>query len=251
MSKQLIYDIPTRLFHWLFVGLFSFAFIVAQTADDESVIFTYHMLAGMMLGFIVLLRILWGFVGSKHARFSSFPLHPRDLANYFLGILSGEKRRWPGHNPASSWAALTMMALALGLAITGYFMSTGSKETFEDVHELLANSFLLIAILHVAGVLLHGLRFQDGLALSMVHGAKPDVFKVEGIRSSRPVIGMIFVAIVSSFAITLIKNFDSQKQSLNFFGTTLQLGENEDHSESRSFENRENSKSTESEEDDD
>lgn len=227
MRNQLIYDIPTRLFHWLFAGLFVAAFLIAKTIDDESPVFSYHMLAGFLLGFTVLLRLIWGFVGTKHSRFASFALHPKDLVTYFTGILSGDKRKWAGHNPASSWAALIMFGLALGLGLTGYLMSSGQKEAFEDIHELMANGFLVVVLMHIAGVVLHTLRHRDGIAMAMVDGAKSDVSPTETISNSRPAVALLFIGLVATFAVHLASNFDSQKQTLNFFGTTLRLGENE------------------------
>lgn len=228
MRNRLIYDIPTRLFHWLFAGLFIAAFLIAKTVDDESPVFSYHMLAGLLLAFTVLLRIVWGFIGSKHSRFASFALHPKDLVTYFTGILSGDKRKWAGHNPASSWATLVMLTLSLGLGITGYLMASGQKETFEDVHELLANGFLVVVLMHIAGIVLHALRHRDGIALTMIDGAKSDSPETETISNSRPAIALLFVGLVATFGIHLAKNFDSKKRDLNFFGTILQLGENED-----------------------
>lgn len=228
MRNRLIYDLPTRLFHWLFAGLFIAAFLITKTVDDESPVFSYHMLAGLILALTVLLRIVWGFVGSKHSRFSSFALHPKELVAYFTGILSGDKRKWAGHNPASSWATLAMIALSLGLGLTGYLMASGQKETFEDVHELLANGFLVVVLMHIAGVVLHALRHRDGVAMTMIDGAKSDIPQTETISNSRPAIALLFVGLVTAFALHLAKNFDSQKQTLNFFGTTLQLGETEE-----------------------
>lgn len=217
-----------RIFHWLFAGLFIGTFLIAKTVDDDSPVFTYHMLAGILLGFTVLLRILWGIIGTKHSRFTSFALHPKDLVAYFAGILSGDKRRWAGHNPASSWAAVAMFGFALGLGLTGYLMASGQKETFEDIHELLANGFLVIVLMHVAGVVLHALRHHDGIAMSVVDGAKMDVPIGETISSSKLGVALLFVGLFAIFAIYLADSFDSQKQTLNFLGTTLQLGENQD-----------------------
>lgn len=231
MRNRLIYDLPTRLFHWLFAGLFVVSFLIAKTVDDDSPVFSYHMLAGLLLTSTVLLRILWGFIGSKHSRFASFALHPKDLMAYFAGLLSGDKRRWAGHNPASSWATLIMFALALGLGGTGYLMARGHKETFEDLHELLANGFLITVLIHIAGVVLHGLRHRDGIALAMLDGSKAGLSQTEAISSSRPAVALVFAGLVVAFAVHLGRNFDPQGQKLNFFGTTLQLGENEGHDE--------------------
>lgn len=228
MINRLIYDIPTRLFHWLFAGLFIAAFLIAKTVDDDSPIFSYHMLAGLLLVFSVLLRIVWGFVGSKHSRFTSFALHPKDLVVYFTSILSGDKRKWTGHNPASSWATLAMLALSLCLGLTGYLMTSGQKETFEDVHELLANGFFVVVLMHIVGVVLHAIRHTNGIAMTMIDGTKSDIPQTETISNSRPAIALLFVSLVITFAFHLAKNYDNQKQILNFFGTIHQLGDNED-----------------------
>lgn len=230
MGRQLVYDLPTRLFHWLFAGLFLTAFIISKTVDDDSFWFNYHSIAGLTLGFLVLLRIVWGVFGTKHARFSGFALNPVDLINYFKGILLGQKEKWAGHNPASSWAAIIMMALALGLAVTGYLMTSGSNaETFEDIHELFADGFIIVVGLHICGIILHTVRYREVIGLSMVDGKKVDVPREQTIHSSRSVFGILLISLVVSFGIYLFKNYDSQNQSLQFFGTTLQLGENEEN----------------------
>lgn len=226
MRNQLVYDLPLRLFHWIFAALFIAAFLIAKTVDDESAAFSYHMLAGLLLGFVISLRVVWGIVGTRHSRFSDFALHPRDLVAYFSGILSGDKRKWSGHNPASSWATLLMFALAFSLGLTGYLMASGLKETFEDVHELLANGFLVVVLMHITGVVLHAIRHRDGIALSMIDGAKEGPAPGEVIANPRSMIAVLFFGLVATFAIYLASNFDGQNRTLNFFGTHLQMGEN-------------------------
>src|SRR5689334_6459120 len=147
--STLVYDLPTRLFHILFGGLFITAFTIANVAE-ESPAFPYHMLAGALLAALVILRVIWGIAGTRYARFSSFELKPATLIDYFKHIVSGRTRTWAGHNPASSWAAVIMIGLAAGLAVTGVLMINGG-ERYEDLHELLANAFLATALLHVAG----------------------------------------------------------------------------------------------------
>jgi cytochrome b len=232
MEQNLVYDLPTRVFHWLFAGLFLTAFVIAKAVDDDSALFSYHMLAGLMLSFLVVFRILWGIIGTKHARFSGFTLNPFDLISYFKGILSGDKRRWAGHNPASSWAAVLMLVMALGLGLTGYLMTTsGNKETFEDLHEFLANGFIVIVVLHIAGIILHSIRHKEMIGLSMINGKKSDVSFGQTIPSSRSGVGILLIALVVVFANHLFKNYDSQTRNLQLFGSTLQLGENEKHGE--------------------
>jgi len=227
-SKQSVYDLPTRIFHWLFVIFFLIAFTIAKTIDDEAPAFSYHMIAGLILGFLVFLRTLWGFVGTKHARFSGFALNPRHLLSYLKGIATGSKKRWAGHNPASSWAAITMMALTVGLGITGYLMTSGpNKEFFEDVHELLANGFIIVVLFHVAGIALHTVRHREMIGLSMINGKKSDVASQEAISSTKPVWGLLLLGLVIAFSFYLVKNYNNQTRTLQFFGATLQLNENE------------------------
>jgi cytochrome b len=227
--RQLVYDLPTRLFHWLFAGLFLTAFVIAKTVDDDSFWFNYHSLAGLTLGFLAVLRIIWGVFGTQHARFSGFALNPMDLVNYFKGIFSGDKKKWAGHNPASSWAAITMMILALGLALTGYLMTSGGdKEAFEDIHELFANAFIIVVVLHVAGIVLHTIRYQEMIGLSMVDGKKMGVSEAQTIGSSKSAVGVLLIGLVVAFGLHLFKNYDKQTRSLQFFGTTLQLSEDDD-----------------------
>lgn len=225
MRKYLVYDLPMRLFHWFFAFLFIFAFFIAKTIDSESLTYSYHMLAGLLLGFVVLLRLIWGFTGTQHSRFASFALRPKDLVNYFKGVLSKDGRKWAGHNPASSWAGLTMMALGLSLAISGFLMARGYKEELEDIHELFANGFLIVVLGHVAGVVLHMFRHKDGLAFSMFHGRKSEINSNEAIAGSRPAVGLVFVILVIAFATLLSRNFNPEKKSLQLFGVSLQLGD--------------------------
>lgn len=250
MRSSLVYDLPTRLFHWLFSSLFLFSFIIAKTVDDDSIVFTYHMLSGLLLGGLILWRIIWGIIGSKYARFSGFNLNPLDLKDYFIGILSGSKKRWSGHNPASSWAAITMFALGLGLAITGYLMSIGNKETFEDIHELMANTFIIIVGLHIAGLILHSLRHQDTIALSMIDGKKELSSNNESIPSSRRFAGLLLMALVVSAGLYLSKNFNSENGTLKLFGQTLQLGENKSENENKNEVEKNEDENDEDESDD-
>jgi cytochrome b len=230
MRQHLVYDLPTRLFHWLFAGLFLTAFIIAKTIDDESSWFNYHSIAGLTLGFLVLLRISWGLFGTKHARFSGFALKPTELVSYLKGILTGSKRRWAGHNPASSWAGLTMMVLAMGLAVTGFLMTSGpNKETYEDAHELFANGFIVIVVLHIAGIVIHTFRHHEMIGLSMIDGKKADITSDQVIQSSNTPLGILLIGLVVVFGFHLFKNYDSPARTLQFFGTTLQLSESEDN----------------------
>lgn len=229
MKRELVYDWPMRVFHWFFVLFFLTAFIIAKTVDSETVNFTYHMLAGLSLGFAVLLRWIWAFIGTRHARLRNFALKPHELMSYFKGILTRDQKRWAGHNPASSWSALLMVFLALTLATTGYLMTTGNdKELFEDYHEIAANSFMIVVVLHVLGVAVHSLRHKEWLPLAMLDGKKEGVSSEQSIPSSKPFFGFVFLALLLLFVSVLSKSYNSETRALKLFGVTLQLGEVEE-----------------------
>lgn len=232
---QLVHDLPTRLFHWLFAGTFITAFAIANVAE-HSTAFPLHMLAGMLLGALVLFRLLWGLFGTRYARFDSFALRPAQLVEYLHAIFTGGGRRWTGHNPASSWAALLMLGLGAGLAITGLLMVNGGREAYEDVHELLANSFLAVVIAHVTGVIVHSLRHRDAFVKSMLDGRKAGDSESPADVRARPIAAAALTAVIVAFGAYLLRGYDATSGTLSGFGTTLQLGESagegqQEHSE--------------------
>lgn len=245
--KTIVYDVPTRAFHWIFAVLFVIAFIIGKTVDDESIVFTYHMLLGLTLGFTILMRLLWGVVGSKHAKWSSFSLNLKDLIDYLKGVIFSDAKsvkKYYGHNPASSWAAVIMIACGLGLTITGLLMISGQKEAFEDIHELFSTIFVLVAIAHVVGVIVHSVKHKEMIGLSMISGKKDGHSESEGITNSHAILGVVFVILVAAFGGNLVKNFDTSTGQLNFFGKILQLTENEEGDKADNNETTKNKEDT-------
>ncbi|MCB0414133.1 MAG: cytochrome b/b6 domain-containing protein [Bdellovibrionales bacterium] len=154
MKTSNAYDLPLRIFHWVFAMLFASSFYIAKVIDDDSALYVYHMLSGLIMTGLILLRVIWGFWGPKTARFSSFPLSINELINYFTSLFSHKTKRYLGHNPASSYAAIVMFIFTLGLATTGILMSLRiNKHFFEDIHELAANGFIILVIIHIVGVI--------------------------------------------------------------------------------------------------
>jgi cytochrome b len=233
MQKMRAYDLPTRLFHWLFAGLFVFALGIAKWIDDDSPLFAWHMMAGLSLSFLVGLRILWGVIGSKTARFTSFPLHPRKLGQYFFTLFTTNAKRYFAHNPASAWAALTMMILALSLGATGVLMANGQKESLEDIHELLAHAFLVVAGAHVLGVLFQQIRHRDGIIFAMFHGKKQMNEEPHEAVRSHPFAALVMGGAFVLFAVHVFYNYNATRGTTQVFGYTLQLGENEGSGEAQ------------------
>ncbi len=216
----------------MFVVLFLSSFAITQIVDDDSTVFAYHMMAGFLMGIAVLFRIVWGFTGTPYSRFSHFALKPSDLFGYFKGIAQGGARFWDGHNPASSWAGLGMLAVSLGLCVTGLLMVSGQdKFLLVDIHEILAYSFLALALGHIGGIALHTVMHKDWIGLSMIHGKKPDRGPATYVGSSKTIVGVLFLAMMVALAVKLSTSFDPSLGQINLFGKTFQLLELEEEQE--------------------
>lgn len=226
MQKVKVFDLPTRAFHALFGILFVVSFTIGNFVDDDSWLYAYHMLSGLGMTFLVLLRVIWGVAGTKHARFSSFNLSPKDLIDYFKSALTGKTKRELRHNPASSYASIFMFLLTFGLAASGLLMINGfGEEFFEEVHKLFAFAFLLTVLFHVAGVLFHHIRHRDGILLSMVNGKKETVEGESPISGQAPIAFVLFIALTAGFSAALASGYDSNQQTLSLFGEKMRLGE--------------------------
>lgn len=104
-----VWDLPVRLFHWSLVAFFTLAYF---TGEDEN---QWHIYAGYAVLGLVLLRILWGFIGTQHARFSDFIYSPATVSTYMKGLRSANPKRCLGHTPPGGWM---IVALLVGLLLT-------------------------------------------------------------------------------------------------------------------------------------
>lgn len=229
MSKILVWDLPTRVFHALLTVGFIAAFAIAQFSGEHSAWFPYHMLLGIVLGVMVVLRVIWGVVGTKYARFESLLFSPSALLKYLRSAFTSRGERYTGHNPGSGYAILAMLLLTLLVVATGLLMSTGS-ETAEELHSLAAYALLAVAAIHVVGVVWHTIRHRENIARSMITGVRegqPD----DAIPSSRPIVALIFVAVVAYLGVGLFRDYDpsTHETRIPIAGAVIHLGEGEDH----------------------
>lgn len=226
-STTLVFDLPTRIFHWLFAFGFVGAFSIGKFTDDESALYPLHMFFGAMMAIAVVLRIIWGFVGSKYARFSSFKLNPMGLIEYFKGNFP----RTIGRNPASSFAAITMMLIALIIPVTGYMMLTATSRdqmhNIKEIHEILATIFAIIAGLHIVGIIFHTATKHEPLGIAMLSGHKNSVAGETGIPNSLAWVGALFITLIGGAAFALSSNYNPQAKTFQLGAKTLVLGENE------------------------
>ncbi len=228
MTRVLVWDLPVRLFHVLLGLGFIGAFTIANVVDDDSALFSAHMLLGLVMAFMVVLRLVWGFFGTRHARFRDFLFGPRAVLTYLRDAFAGKARSHAGHNPGSSVAIYLILLLVVGLATTGVMMASGDK-SLEDVHGVLSWAFLVVVIGHIAGVVMHTVRQRENLTLSMIDGKK-QVDPSQSIASPLPIAGLVFLALVGLWSWGLVAGFDAttRKLTVPVIGATLQLGEVED-----------------------
>lgn len=196
LGQVKVWDLFVRIFHWSLVA----AFAVAYMTDDEAM--ALHVWAGYLVGGLVLARILWGFVGPKHARFTDFVCGPFTAWRYFVDLLRFQAKRHVGHSPAGGAMVLMLMAACLGSVWTGMQLYAAEKgkgplawdrpavvapaladederegrehdgEGGEGLHEPLANLTFLLVLFHIGGVILAGIVHKENLARAMVTGLK-------------------------------------------------------------------------------
>jgi cytochrome b len=164
-----VWDPLVRLFHWSLVGLFAFALF---TGDEWK---SAHIVAGYIVGGLVIFRILWGVVGPKNARFASFVRGPAATLGYLRSALAFSAPRYLGHNPAGGAMIVALLAAIATIATTGYMMTTDTfwgVEWVEDVHETTVYVTLGLIALHVGGVVLASIEHRENLMRAMLTGMK-------------------------------------------------------------------------------
>ncbi|WP_436643465.1 cytochrome b/b6 domain-containing protein [Microbaculum sp. FT89] len=164
-----VWDPLVRIFHWTLVG----GFLVAYVSGDEWD--RLHINIGYGIAALIAVRLVWGVVGTRHARFSDFVYRPSRVLAYLRDTMAFRARRYIGHNPAGGAmvvALLTMIAIICG---TGYMMTTNAYwgvEWVEEAHEIAVNATLVLIVAHVAGVLVASWEHGENLVRAMVTGRK-------------------------------------------------------------------------------
>jgi len=177
------WDLLIRLFHWTLVA----AFFTAYFIEDDWM--SLHVLAGYTVLGLLLFRLVWGVIGTHHARFTSFVCSPAKTLAYLKDALAFRAGRYLGHNPAGAAMIIAMLfslsaTAVTGLALYGYAEFSGPLASLmggipewlggslEDVHEFLADFTVLLVVLHLAGVILTSLQHRENLVRSMITGNK-------------------------------------------------------------------------------
>jgi cytochrome b len=164
-----VWDPLVRVFHWSLATLF----LVAYVTGDE--IERVHVAAGYAIAGLIALRVVWGFVGPRHARFSNFVRSPRAVLAYLRDVALLRAPRYLGHNPAGGAMIIALLVMLAGTSITGYMMTTDAfwgAKWVEEVHEAFANLTVGLIVFHVLGVLISSFEHRENLVKSMITGQK-------------------------------------------------------------------------------
>jgi cytochrome b len=165
-----VWDPLVRVFHWSLAALFLTAYLTGEDAGQM------HIAAGYAIAGLIALRIVWGFVGPRHARFSNFVRPPQEVLAYLRDVALLRAPRYLGHNPAGGVMIVGLLVMLSGTAITGYMMTTDAfwgAKWVEEVHETVADLTVGLVVFHILGVLLSSFLHRENLAKSMITGRKP------------------------------------------------------------------------------
>lgn len=204
-NKIYVWDPMIRFFHWTLVLAFTIAYLTGEEASQLHVYSGYYIIG------LLVVRIAWGFVGTRYARFSQFIYSPAAVIEYIKGLFSRHNKNpikhFIGHNPAGGWMAITLLISLLATSYSGLKVyglegygplasnttsitqqqeqfikvsesrskndtDEAEEEFWEEIHEFLANFTVLLITLHIGGVLLSSKKHNQNLIKSMVTGFK-------------------------------------------------------------------------------
>ena len=178
-----VWDPLVRFFHWALVS----AFIIAYVTEEDFL--TIHSWAGYLILSLLCIRFVWGFIGTRYARFSDFAYSPEKIIQFLNDTLRLGAKRYLGHNPAGG-AMVFLLLFSLLITTTSGVILLGAEEhagpvahwftqpestwadILEEAHEFFANLTLLLVFVHVAGVLIESLIHKENLLSAMITGFK-------------------------------------------------------------------------------
>ena len=171
-----VWDFPLRLFHWLLVAAIALAFL---SSEEDSPLNQWHIVSGWVAGILIVFRLVWGFVGGEHSRFSDF-VRPSRIGTHISALMKGRAEPSLGHNPLGAVAVVILLVLAGVTVWTGAF----GGESAEDLHELVGWTLLAMIGIHILAVLVMSVLERENLVRAMISGTKP-ALRHPGARNAR------------------------------------------------------------------
>ncbi len=201
IRRILVWDVPTRVFHWLQALSFGAAYLTAFSERMRN----YHVALGYILLGLLVFRLLWGFVGTRYARFRSFLFNPKESFVYLLTMVKGKPVHYLGHNPAGSVSVWLLLGLGLFIGVTGVLaLQDDASDVVVDLHGLATNVMLGVILLHLAGVLMSSILHRENLVRAMFTGLK-SAESDEGIKRSYGWLGLLMMVAVVVFWFAYVK----------------------------------------------
>jgi cytochrome b len=164
-----VWDAPTRVFHWLLVFSFAGAYLTSESERWSLV----HITLGYTLGGLIAFRLIWGFVGTRYARFTSFVKGPSEVLQYAKSMATLKPKHFVGHNPLGAVAIVLLIVSGIAIVVTGYaaFNEIGG-EWVAELHEVSSHIMLILVGVHIVGVIAASWLHKENLARAMVNGFK-------------------------------------------------------------------------------
>jgi cytochrome b len=185
----LVWDVPTRVFHWLLVICFAGAWLTSESERLQMI----HYAFGYSACALVLFRLIWGVVGTRYARFTQFLKGPAEMMKHAKGLLSSHAHSTVGHNPVGGIVMVGLMLLILLIGLTGYF---SVKEFLGDLmgeaHEAISSLALAVVVIHIAAAIIMSVLQKENLVKAMVTGKKRGLPE-QAIRFPQYLIGLLLI----------------------------------------------------------
>jgi cytochrome b len=212
--KALVWDAPTRLFHWLTVVLVLAAYVTWRLNWMD-----WHAKAGDAVLTLLLFRLLWGFFGSETTRFFRFVASPRAAARHLACVLRREPDRQAGHNAAGGWMVLLLLVLLLGETLSGLYVANDVADegplteltpapianTITALHWIFWDALLAAVALHLLAILVYAAVKGHNLLLPMITGWKTLPASVPQPRVAGPVRAVVLFG-CSALAVAVLVN---------------------------------------------
>ena len=209
-----VWDISTRLFHWMLVGLVIFSLITGNIGLSAM---KYHEWSGFAIIILISFRLMWGIWGGQHSRFNSFVKGPQAVVRYARSLMRNDTKHHIGHNPLGGWSVIAMLTSLMIQAGTGLFANDDiltegplyhlvSKETSDlltGIHHLNLKVLVVLVIIHICAVLFYLIVKRENLIKPMITGNKIWDHPHEP-RWGNPLVALILVAAVAVMAYLFI-----------------------------------------------
>ena len=216
LKRVLVWDLPTRLFHWLLVITVGTSFLTGKIGGN---LMQYHEWSGFVILALLLFRITWGFVGSRESRFAKFVRNPATVFLYARSLLHRNSPRHLGHNPLGGWSIVAMLLALFIQAATGLFandsiategplylwVSREASDWLTGIHKLNQQIIIVLVSIHLFAVLFHLFFKGENLVTPMITGIKEWDREVPEPARGRTWLAAVIAALVISSVYLLVR----------------------------------------------